>query len=75
MVVSAARLTVRAVEDVVLRLKTLLFPAIADIAVLSVDVDVEKVRLDAQCTTAGCRLLGMRSLLDPSSQLLPAVSR
>ncbi|MFI0928414.1 transposase family protein [Streptomyces sp. NPDC021012] len=40
-------------EDVVLRLKELLFPAIADIAVLSVDVDIEKVRLDAECTTAG----------------------
>ncbi|MFE5480953.1 ISL3 family transposase [Streptomyces sp. NPDC056527] len=40
-------------EDVVLRLKALLFPAIADIAVLSVDVDIEKVRLDAECTTAG----------------------
>ncbi|MER5618096.1 ISL3 family transposase [Streptomyces sp. NPDC002215] len=58
MVVSAARLTVRAVEDVVLRLKKLLFPSIADIAVLSVDVDVEKVRLDAQCTTAGAACSG-----------------
>ncbi|MFE6496272.1 hypothetical protein [Streptomyces sp. NPDC057748] len=45
-------------EDVALRLKTLLFPAIADIAVLSVDVDVERVRLDAQCTTAGAACSG-----------------
>ncbi|WP_455678890.1 ISL3 family transposase [Streptomyces avidinii] len=58
MVVSAAGLTVRAVEDVALRLKTLLFPAIADIAVLSVDVDIEQVRLDAQCTTAGAACPG-----------------
>ena len=55
----------RAVEDVVLRLKELLFPAIADIAVLSVDVDNEKVRLDAQCTTAdaacpGCGICSTR---------------
>ncbi|MEU1231992.1 ISL3 family transposase [Streptomyces sp. NPDC005828] len=40
-------------EEVVLRLEELLFPAVADIAVLSVDVEMEKVRLDAQCTTAG----------------------
>ncbi|MEW2586148.1 transposase family protein [Streptomyces virginiae] len=45
-------------EDVALQLKALLFPAIADIAVRSVDVDVEKVRLDAQCTTAGAACPG-----------------
>ncbi|MDV5142857.1 ISL3 family transposase [Streptomyces sp. SBC-4] len=56
--VSAAWLTVRAVEDVALQLKALLFPAITDIAVLSVDVDIEKVRLDAQCTTAGAACPG-----------------
>ncbi|MET9452894.1 ISL3 family transposase [Streptomyces cinerochromogenes] len=45
-------------EEVVLRLKELLFPAVADIAVLSVDVEMEKVRLDAQCTTAGAACPG-----------------
>ncbi|MFJ4982085.1 hypothetical protein ACIP6X_43555 [Streptomyces coeruleorubidus] len=39
-------------EEVVLRLEKLLFPAIADVAVLSVNVDIEIVRVDAQCTTA-----------------------
>ncbi|MFG2903058.1 ISL3 family transposase [Streptomyces zaomyceticus] len=47
-------------EDVALRLKELLFPAIADIAVLSVDVDIEKVRLDAECTTTGAVCPGCR---------------
>ncbi|MFE1345651.1 transposase family protein [Streptomyces sp. NPDC058757] len=45
-------------DDVALQLKALLFPAIADIAVRSVDVDVENVRLDAQCTTAGAACPG-----------------
>ncbi|MGW0365894.1 transposase family protein [Streptomyces sp. NPDC002990] len=45
-------------EEVVLRLKELLFPAVADIAVLSVNVEMEKVRLDAQCTTAGAACPG-----------------
>ncbi|MGG2463845.1 ISL3 family transposase [Streptomyces sp. RGM 3693] len=40
-------------EEVVLRLKELLFPSIADVAVLSVDVNIEIVRVDAQCTTVG----------------------
>jgi hypothetical protein len=34
----AVGLKVRAVEEIVLRLKELLFPSIADVAVLSVDV-------------------------------------
>ncbi|MFE5881539.1 hypothetical protein [Streptomyces hydrogenans] len=45
-------------EDVALQLRELLFPAIADIAVRSVDVDVESVRLDAQCITAGAACPG-----------------
>ncbi|MGW7287573.1 hypothetical protein ACWGH4_19025 [Streptomyces sp. NPDC054847] len=45
-------------EEVVLQLKELLFPAVADVAVLSVDVDMEKVRLDAQCITAGAACPG-----------------
>lgn len=57
-VVSGAGLTVRAVQEVTLRLKELLFPAIADIAVLSVGVDIEKVRVDAQCTMAGAACPG-----------------
>uniref|UniRef100_A0AAU2VUC7 ISL3 family transposase n=1 Tax=Streptomyces sp. NBC_00008 TaxID=2903610 RepID=A0AAU2VUC7_9ACTN len=36
-----------------LRLKELLFPSIAEVAVLSVDVNVEIVRVDAQGTAAG----------------------
>ncbi|MFH8626015.1 ISL3 family transposase [Streptomyces vietnamensis] len=40
-------------EAVALRLKGLFFPSIADIAVLSADVGIKKVRVDAQCTTAG----------------------
>ncbi|WP_317986105.1 transposase family protein [Streptomyces sp. 5-10] len=42
-----------AVEDVKLRLKELLFPSIADVAVLSVDVNIEIVRVDARCTADG----------------------
>lgn len=42
-----------AVEEVVLRLKELLFLSIADVAVLSVDVDIEIVRVDAHSTTDG----------------------
>jgi hypothetical protein len=40
------------VEEAVLRPQELLFPAVLDTAVLSVDVGRETVRLDAQCTTA-----------------------
>ncbi|MFD3549884.1 ISL3 family transposase [Streptomyces sp. NPDC058655] len=40
-------------EEVVLWLKELLLPSIADIAVLSVDVSIEIVRVDAQGTAAG----------------------
>ncbi|MFD7704162.1 ISL3 family transposase [Streptomyces caelestis] len=40
-------------EEVVLRLKELLFPSIADVAVLSVDVNIEIVRVDAQCIADG----------------------
>ncbi|GAA4888131.1 hypothetical protein GCM10023237_01700 [Streptomyces coeruleoprunus] len=36
-----------------LRLKELLFPSIADVAVLSVDVNFEIVRIDAQCIADG----------------------
>lgn len=36
-----------------LRLKELLFPSITDVAVLSVDVNIEIVRVDAQCTADG----------------------
>ncbi|MFF9139844.1 hypothetical protein ACF09G_20030 [Streptomyces albogriseolus] len=45
-------------EEVVLRLKELLFPANADIAVLSVGVDIERERVDAQCTMAGAAFPG-----------------
>ena len=39
-------------------MKELLFPAIADVAVVSVDVDIEIVRVDAQCTTVGAACPG-----------------
>ncbi|MEU4066545.1 ISL3 family transposase [Streptomyces wedmorensis] len=40
-------------EEVLLRLKELLFPSIAAVAVLSVDVNIAIVRVDAQCTADG----------------------
>ncbi|WP_434099949.1 ISL3 family transposase [Streptomyces viridosporus] len=40
-------------EEVVLRLKELLFPSITDVEVLSVDVNIETVRIDARCTAMG----------------------
>lgn len=52
-VAAAVGLKVRAVDEVALRLKELLFPSIANIAVLSVDVNIEIVRIDAQYTTVG----------------------
>ncbi|WP_240450031.1 transposase family protein [Streptomyces sp. S1] len=45
-------------KDVALQLKALLFPAIAAIAVLSMEVGIENVRLDAQCTTVGAACPG-----------------
>ncbi|GAA2230482.1 hypothetical protein [Streptomyces indiaensis] len=40
-------------EEIVLQLKELLFPSIADVAVLSVDVSIAIVRVDAECTANG----------------------
>ncbi|MFF3991575.1 transposase family protein [Streptomyces sp. NPDC001797] len=40
-------------EERVLRLEELLFPSIADVAVLSVDVAAEAVRIEARSTVAG----------------------
>ncbi|MFI0203845.1 MULTISPECIES: ISL3 family transposase [Streptomyces] len=40
-------------EEVALRPKELLFPSITDVAVLSVDVNIEIVRVDALCTADG----------------------
>ncbi|WP_085926386.1 transposase family protein [Streptomyces platensis] len=50
-------------EDVVLRLEQLLFPSIADVAVVSVDVNNETVRIEACCTAVGavCPACGVRS--------------
>ncbi|WP_158718930.1 hypothetical protein [Streptomyces globisporus] len=47
-------------EEVVLLLKELLFPAIADVAVRSVNADVEKARIAGQRTTVGaaCQVCG-----------------
>jgi hypothetical protein len=46
------------VEEVVLRLKELSFPSVADVAVLSVDANAEAVRVDARCTAAGAACPG-----------------
>ncbi|MFI6063309.1 ISL3 family transposase [Streptomyces sp. NPDC051286] len=45
-------------EEVVLRIEELLFPSIADVAVLSVDVNIKVVRVDAPCTAAGATCPG-----------------
>ncbi|MER6151578.1 ISL3 family transposase [Streptomyces hirsutus] len=45
-------------EEVVLRLQELLFPSIANVAVLSVDVGSEMVRVDAQCAAVGAACPG-----------------
>ncbi|WP_235488500.1 transposase family protein [Streptomyces roseoverticillatus] len=62
-------------EDVVLRLEELLFPAIPDVAVLAVDVNNETVRVEACCTAVGavCPGCGDRSSRVHGSYLrLPA---
>ncbi|MFF9076738.1 ISL3 family transposase [Streptomyces sp. NPDC014872] len=48
-------------EEVVLRLEELLFPSIADVAVLSVDVNDEAVRIEARSTVAGSACPGCGS--------------
>lgn len=40
-------------EEVVLQLEDLPFPSIADVRVLSVDVDIAIVRVDVQCGAGG----------------------
>ncbi|MFD0344834.1 hypothetical protein ACFVH0_40260 [Streptomyces sp. NPDC127117] len=61
-------------EEVVLRLQELLFPSLADVVVLSVDVDDEAVRIEARSTGWG-HLSRMRELVTADSQLLPTFSR
>src|SRR5258707_1089022 len=46
-------MTVQPVEEMVLRLEELLFPSIANVAVLSADVDDETVRIEARSAVAG----------------------
>jgi transposase len=46
------------VEEVGLRLEKLLLPLIADVAMLSVDVNTEIVRVGVRCTTAGAACPG-----------------
>jgi hypothetical protein len=60
------------VEEVVLRLKELLFPSIAHVAVLSMDVSIEIVRVDAQCPADGavCPTCGVWSNRIHGSYLL-----
>ncbi|MGW7261496.1 hypothetical protein [Streptomyces sp. NPDC054834] len=50
-------------EEVARWLKELLFPSIADVTVLSVDVNIEIVRVDAQCIANGalCPVCGVWS--------------
>ncbi|MER5407431.1 hypothetical protein [Streptomyces sp. NPDC002769] len=62
-------------EEVVLRLEELLFTSIADVAVLSVTVNDEAVRIEARSTVAGGHLSRMWELVTADSQLLPALSR
>lgn len=42
-----------AVSEILLRLEELLFPSIADVTVLSVDVNIAIVRVDVRSTAAG----------------------
>ncbi|OKJ09434.1 hypothetical protein AMK20_17970 [Streptomyces sp. TSRI0261] len=63
-----------AVEEIVLRLKELLFPSIADLAVLSADVSIAIAgRRGMYC--ARCHLSGVRGLVRPGSWFVPAISR
>ncbi|MFE9469245.1 ISL3 family transposase [Streptomyces virginiae] len=47
-------------DDLKVRLKDILFPSVADVVVLSLDVDIAIVRVDVRCTKAGasCPLCG-----------------
>ncbi|AKL64270.1 ISL3 family transposase [Streptomyces sp. Mg1] len=45
-------------NEILLRLEELLFPSIADVAVLSVDVNIAIVRVDVRCTAAGASCPG-----------------
>ncbi|WND23486.1 ISL3 family transposase [Streptomyces janthinus] len=45
-------------DEILLRLEELLFPSIADVAVLSVDVNNAIVRVDVQCTVVGASCPG-----------------
>ncbi|MGY4907204.1 ISL3 family transposase [Streptomyces sp. 900116325] len=45
-------------NEILLRLDELLFPSIADVAVLSVDVNIAIVRVDVRCTAAGASCPG-----------------
>ncbi|MEU9497044.1 ISL3 family transposase [Streptomyces sp. NPDC048215] len=58
-------------KEVVLRLEELLFPSIADVSVVSVDVDNETVRIEARSTASGwaCPGCGNRSSRVHSSYL------
>ncbi|WP_234323634.1 hypothetical protein [Streptomyces sp. NRRL F-2580] len=58
-------------EEVVLRLEELLFPSIADGAVLSVDVNDEAVHIEARSTVIGvvCPDCGVSSRRSHSSYL------
>ncbi|BBJ37550.1 hypothetical protein SSPO_002680 [Streptomyces antimycoticus] len=58
-------------EDTTLRLEELLFPSIADMAVLSVDMNNEAIRIEARSTTSGaaCPECGSRSNRMHSSYL------
>ncbi|MFE9976046.1 transposase family protein [Streptomyces hirsutus] len=58
-------------EETSLRLKGLLFPSIADVAVLSVNVNHEAIRIEARSTAteAGCPSCGSQSSRLHSSYL------
>ncbi|MFI5775365.1 transposase family protein [Streptomyces sp. NPDC051658] len=45
-------------DEILLRLEELLFPSIADVAVLSADVNIAIVRVDVSCTAVGASCPG-----------------
>ncbi|BAU87887.1 IS6 family transposase [Streptomyces laurentii] len=68
-------LKVRGLEEVLLRLKELLSPSVPDIEVLSVDVNIEIVRVDARCSAVGAACPGCgawSTQLSPYSLKCPA---
>ncbi|MFB7470582.1 hypothetical protein [Kitasatospora sp. NPDC056184] len=64
----------KTVESPVPQLEGLLFPSVAGVAVLPVDVNIDSVNVRLKSSGGGLQVPGVRGLVDPGSQLLPAVS-